>query len=626
MKNFLTFAGEHEFVFPDSGLFAVKGQIQGRPENSNGAGKSSFWEALAYTLDYASRPATEMQNWFNEDPFYVELTLNISGEDFKIRRSKNSYEVYFQDKLYRAAEAKDIIKKELLDSWLLNFITYRMQGVFGNFLSLSNGDRLDFLIKVLELNKFDKVIDESDAKIKMLKVGIDLNKSHIDGDEALFTNNLKFLAMLDSSLMNKMTELANINSVTLTEPTRVQYFDQNKINIYETDIRSIKSNSQDNSESIVFLDGKINEFNLQNATLKMQISTIEKELIKANSTMCKQAITDVWKKKSSLEKGLCSECGQPYFGHLNQIQDYDNELNQLARVSLPFLEKKEQSLEALKKEKEIVESKLNEFNKEKNRLILSSSDKDIQLKQKELDIYVADCNSKFERAYLNYQLQLKHNIDRQKALGTEIADVEHKLQIVKTEQNGLTDKILKVKKNIEDLNSQLLLEQEVHNVLGKHNFILLILEQILTQISASATDILQSIPNAIEYSVLLDTEAENKKGTIKKLINLKIFKNGIERSFKSLSGGQQCSVNLAIDAAIARMLSERASKNFGWIIFDESLNGLDAPSKLEAINTLKNLFPDKLTMVVEHSLEVNESLNGEILINNNKGCSSFLNT
>jgi DNA repair exonuclease SbcCD ATPase subunit len=105
---------------------------------------------------------------------------------------------------------------------------------------------------------------------------------------------------------------------------------------------------------------------------------------------------------------------------------------------------------------------------------------------------------------------------------------------------------------------------------------------------------------------------------------LKIFKNGTERNFRSLSGGQKCSVNLAVDSAIAKMLSERSSKVFNYLFLDESLNGLDSNSKMEAISAIKFLFPDKLVMLVEHSLEINEALNGEILIKNTEGKSNFV--
>src|ERR1035437_6786297 len=156
IKNFLSFAGEHEFTFPSSGLYAIKGQVGDSKENSNGSGKSSFLEAIAYALDYAKLPSTELQSWFAEDAFSVELFLSVNNEEFKIKRNKNNYEVFYQGKQYKAADAKEIIKKTLLDSWLLQFVTYRPQDVSGNFLSLANADRLDFLVNVLELNKFDK--------------------------------------------------------------------------------------------------------------------------------------------------------------------------------------------------------------------------------------------------------------------------------------------------------------------------------------------------------------------------------------------------------------------------------------------------------------------------------------
>ena len=79
IKNFLSFKGEHLLNFPKQGIFSIKGQMVGKEENSNGSGKSNFLEAIAYALDFADMPATEMQNWFTEEPFSVELSLDVNN-------------------------------------------------------------------------------------------------------------------------------------------------------------------------------------------------------------------------------------------------------------------------------------------------------------------------------------------------------------------------------------------------------------------------------------------------------------------------------------------------------------------------------------------------------------------
>jgi len=49
-KNFMSFE-ELDFIFPQSGLYFVGGEIQdGGMSNSNGAGKSALFEALCYGL------------------------------------------------------------------------------------------------------------------------------------------------------------------------------------------------------------------------------------------------------------------------------------------------------------------------------------------------------------------------------------------------------------------------------------------------------------------------------------------------------------------------------------------------------------------------------------------------
>lgn len=110
IKNFLSFCGEHTLFFPRNGLLALKGECNGNVARSNGAGKSSLLEAIAYVFDYCSSPATALQNWDTDEEFRVKLYLGKDNQDIVIERGPGLYIVICDGILYKAGQAKDFIK------------------------------------------------------------------------------------------------------------------------------------------------------------------------------------------------------------------------------------------------------------------------------------------------------------------------------------------------------------------------------------------------------------------------------------------------------------------------------------------------------------------------------------
>ena len=134
IKNFLSFVGEHQVNFPDNGLISLKGCCDNNSSLSNGAGKSSLLEAIAYIFDYCSSPATELQSWFSDVDFVVSAELINENESLKVTRGPGVYEVFCNDVLYKSNHAKEFMKKLLYSPELIAFMTYRPQGVSGIFL------------------------------------------------------------------------------------------------------------------------------------------------------------------------------------------------------------------------------------------------------------------------------------------------------------------------------------------------------------------------------------------------------------------------------------------------------------------------------------------------------------
>ncbi len=169
LNNIGPYLGSHEFDFPSTGLYSIVGKYADDPERSNGAGKTFLVRAIAYCLDFAELPSASLQNYNTEDPFSVDLVLELDGKLLNIHRDKNNFVIVFDEKQYKSTAAREFIKNRILDSPLISFVTYRQQDEKGNFLPLKPAEKVDFLSNLLKLDKYQNLIDNSIEKLKIVE-------------------------------------------------------------------------------------------------------------------------------------------------------------------------------------------------------------------------------------------------------------------------------------------------------------------------------------------------------------------------------------------------------------------------------------------------------------------------
>lgn len=92
LHNFLSF-GHSEIELEDKNYCMVKGINKCIRDNSlsNGSGKSSIWSGICYALtgETIQGITSNLKNInIDEDECYVELVVEINGEEFTIRRGE----------------------------------------------------------------------------------------------------------------------------------------------------------------------------------------------------------------------------------------------------------------------------------------------------------------------------------------------------------------------------------------------------------------------------------------------------------------------------------------------------------------------------------------------------------
>lgn len=158
-------------------------------------------------------------------------------------------------------------------------------------------------------------------------------------------------------------------------------------------------------------------------------------------------------------------------------------------------------------------------------------------------------------------------------------------------------------------------DQEVATATKKHNeeadyldvirgFRNRIFDETLASIGTEATDILQGLPNAQHITVEFRSQRETEDGNLRDEIRAYAYLNGQERPLEdTVSGGQITSVELAIDLAVARVVSRRHGCALQWLILDETFNGHDRLVKAACLDVLRQYAQDRLIIIVDHHSE-----------------------
>lgn len=243
MKNILSYGNtmtEVDFSSHKSTLVVGK----------NGAGKSSFLEALTFALygkPYRKINKSQMINSTNKKDLLVELELEIDGNEYLIRRGikPNKFEYFKNGELVpqdaKVAEYQAKLEKEVLK---MNFKSYSQIVVLGTatftpFMELSAPDRRAVVEDLIGLEVFSSMNER-------LKEMVRDNKGDIRDNE----HNLEM-----SELRQKAAEEKRAIVLSNTEEKRKNIIE--KVNVILQDIEKEKSNVISASERMQTLEDDV---------------------------------------------------------------------------------------------------------------------------------------------------------------------------------------------------------------------------------------------------------------------------------------------------------------------------------------------------------------------------------
>jgi DNA repair exonuclease SbcCD ATPase subunit len=189
---------------------------------------------------------------------------------------------------------------------------------------------------------------------------------------------------------------------------------------------------------------------------------------------------------------------------------------------------------------------------------------------------------------------------RRSALQSTLATLRAKLQEVERLQAQLQSAETKVS----EVYAEFCVEKDFAQLIGREGFLGAIFDEVLAEISDETNQLLASVANTRHCTLRFQSESTSQKGTIKKSIVPVVTVHGHETTISAgLSGGMLSAVELAVDLAVGAVISRRSGCCPGWLILDESFDGLGALEKESCLEILQTYAQDRLVIVVDHSSE-----------------------
>ena len=275
--------------------------------------------------------------------------------------------------------------------------------------------------------------------------------------------------------------------------------------------------------------------------------------------------------------------------------------------------------EKLKEAKEKIEWEIGALNEEYTKMLAEASG--------EYQEALTNYNNKAESVRSSYGSKLESVADKISRTREEIASVKMKrrtyeeaLKNHKDKTRALSDRVKDTKKNVkayekelEDAEKELALATESHAAIK--SFTMKVFQDTLDTISATATDMLEQVPNTQSKVITFESFKEQKNGKVKEEISATVSSGGhVAVDIRTLSGGERSSLDLAVDLAVLQVLEDRFNKGLDVFILDEPFDGLDTVSKQQYLEVLTNANTSKKLFIVDHSSEVQEMVNDTITV------------
>ena len=578
LHNFLSF-GDAEIELNNRGYVFVQGVNENPNDNSlsNGAGKSSIWDAISYALTGVTiRGTKDVVNIHTDDGAFVALDMDVDGKNFKILRSKNHSK--YKTNLLIYIDGKNVSGKGIRDSdallqqylpdltaSLLGSVIILGQGLPQRFTNNTPSGRKEVLEK---LSKSDFMIEDLKNRIAKRKQQLS-QKIREEEDKILSLQSEKTIyekqLKSNQDLLNTMSPPEAYDSAIEELQTKLNNIEKS---VQELEIE-ISGASSKQSDLLVNYNSIVSEQNAELQQVDIKYSSELKELNDAKSDntskgyALKQEIT-----KMEAIKDVCPTCGQ-----------------KLPNVSKPDTSK-------MREEMLLYANTVKELN-----VKISNVEEKVKAEKTTISL-----NFKVRQNALSTEMQNnKATVDR---LNTSMRDLlkektatSTRLVELKGYKEQYNNKKAIYEANIKDAEQKIkeiqekLLYNNTKEVLTEHSKIIdkfdtiikrdfrgYLLSNVISFIDAKAKEYSQYIFETDKISFVLDGN------------NINISYDGKE--YDNLSGGERQKVDIIIQLSIRDMLCKYLNFSSNILVLDEIVDFLDATGCDKIMNLINTRLND----------------------------------
>ena len=625
IQNFLSI-GEASIDFSNNGYTLVKGYNNNKDDlaTSNGSGKSSLFEAICWCLtgETIRGIKSDISNINTDDGAYVELDLEVSGDTWKIIRTKD-HKLY-KTNLKLIKNDQDISGKGIRDSSkILNeYLPDLTSSLIGSVIILGQGlpqrfsnntpsgrkdvleklSKSDFMIEDLkdrivkrksflskELRKYEDFVLEYESKLSVFKDKLEQQTNELNTlkDKKSLENEISILTESKESLEKKIEEL------------------KNKVDCYNKNIQDLRIKystlSKKKSEiSLKINNDKLKEISKEDRWKSKELEDLNKKLAYIESTI--NSIKKEIKKIESI-KDVCPTCGQKIVGVTKpSTEQLKNDLN----YNLKNFDSINNNIDNITT---IYNNNINNIKINYNRKL-----KDSLFRTEEELTTIIDNGNSLKSSINSLEKEIKQLSEELEKITEKIFTLKIELNSLENTKNSLISSIDCIENDIKEINEKIMYNKKEKELFESK---IDIINKFNTIISRDFRGyLLNSVINFInkkakEYSqCIFDTDK----------INFSINGNNIEisycnKQYENLSGGERQKVDLIIQFSIRDMLCKFLNFSCNILIVDEIFDNLDSIGCQRVINLISTKLHDiSDVFIVTHRGDLEIPYDSEIII------------
>lgn len=660
--NFMSYP-EIEIYFDDlSGLIQIHG-VNYDDDSESGVGKSTIPDLISFWLTGDCPRDLKVNEFINDS---VGKGLVVEGlikadVDIFIKRTRKPEDLYYcvnGSDPYRGSNIKETqsIIEELTNIDFNLFVNsiYFSRANDKKIITASDTVKREMFTRFLDASDFDLAYEKTSQKIKSIGEKISGINIEIDKKEALVS---EIEEGLDRDRLNSSNFDKDKENEVLKIDERIKRSKHN-INKYEMDISKVREQSdKDNTPE----EPDVSEIEKEISSLRSIkyddfSSRIDKyKEILSNEERDREAFDKIRRKISELEytkdninkeikeiqssEGFCHKCRQSVSKeHINK------EIERLTKDNESLFEEFSKYQDYYGKMKARIESHTSNRN-ELNDLIKRQND--IELEEERNRSKIVKLVNKRDGILGDYKIACSKAANMNDTIQKEIESInkiideerkniksfEEDMESVKQKKNPYIKEIELKTKKIDSLKlevSDLLKErdkisdiQQLMETLKKSykNVKYFLFESTINELNTRIQKYLDPLFNE---DVKVEFIYKSGKDRSKLKFDVLIEKNGIEKSFKSLSDGEKKRVELATNFALSDIVLLRKRNSLSLMILDEMFDGLPESVRERVVDLLNVLRKDRETiLIIDHFKAMSNMIDNEIVVEKRNGKSKI---